>query len=61
MPIFATHLHHLSRDCYYQLRQLRSVARSLMANAATTLAYGCITAGLDYCSIIYTGLPVVLS
>src|SRR6218665_3692743 len=25
---FAPHLHRLSRDCYYQLRQLRTVARS---------------------------------
>src|SRR6218665_2423806 len=54
---FAPHLHRLSRDCYYQLRQLRTVARSLTASAATTLVHAFITSRLDYCSTLYTGLP----
>ena len=56
---FALHLHRLSRDCYYQLRQLRTVARSHTASAATrpTLVHAFITSRLDYCSTIYTGLP----
>jgi len=33
---FAPYLRCLSRDCYYQLRQFRIVARSLTASAATT-------------------------
>src|SRR6218665_44797 len=54
---FAPHLHRLSRDCYYQLRQLRTVARSLTASAATTLVHAFVTSRLDYCSTLYTGLP----
>ena len=47
------------RGCYYQLRQLRTVARSLTASAATTLVHAFITSRLDYsnCSTLYTGLP----
>src|SRR6218665_3047580 len=33
------HLHHRSRDCYYQLRQLRTVVHLLTTCAATTLLY----------------------
>src|SRR6218665_714884 len=54
---FAQHLHRLSRDCCYQLRQLRNVARSITASAATTLVHAFITSRLDYCSTLYTGLP----
>src|SRR6218665_1191765 len=54
---FAQHLHRLSRDCCYQLRQLRNVARLLTASAATTLVHAFITSRLDYCSTLYTGLP----
>src|SRR6218665_3821496 len=54
---FAPRLHRLSRDCYYQLRQLRTVARSLTASAASTLVHAFITSRLDYCSTLYTGLP----
>ena len=33
---FSPHLYRLSRDCFYQLRQLRTIAHS--TGAATTLA-----------------------
>src|SRR6218665_3337893 len=55
--IYSIHLYRLSRDCYYQLRQLRTVARSLTATAAITLVHAFITLRLDYCSTLYTGLP----
>ena len=54
---FAPHLHRLSRDCFYQLRQLRTVARSLSTGAATTLVHAFVTARLDYCLSLYSGLP----
>ena len=54
---FAPHLHHLSRACFYQLRQLRTVARSLTTSAATTLVHSFITSRLDYCLTLYSGLP----
>src|SRR6218665_1753538 len=45
-------LHRLSRrHCYHQLRQLRTVARSLTTSAATTLVRDFITARLDYCLV----------
>src|SRR5678815_1898314 len=56
---FAPHLHRLSRDCYYQLRQLRTYARSLAASAATTLVHAFITARLDHCLTLYSGLPSI--
>ena len=54
---FAPHLNRLSRDCFYQLRQLRTVARSLSSGAATTLVHSFVTARLDYCLSLYSGLP----
>jgi len=52
----APHLHRLSRNCFYQMHQLRTVACSLSTDAATTLMHYlyiqlfCIT----FCM---TGLP----
>src|SRR6218665_544278 len=40
---FAPHLNRLSRDCFYQLRQLRTVARSLSPGTAVTLVHSFIT------------------
>src|SRR6218665_2799985 len=56
---FAPHLNRLSRDCFYQLRQLRTVARSLSPGAAATLVHSFITIRLDYCLSLYSGLPYV--
>src|SRR6218665_3014776 len=55
----APHLNRLSRDCFYQLRQLRTVARSLSPGAAATLVHSFITIRLDYCLSLYSGLPSV--
>src|SRR6218665_1821058 len=43
--------------CYYQLRQLRVVSRSLSPAAASTLVHAFVVSRLDYCSAIYEGLP----
>src|SRR6218665_3034870 len=56
---FAPHLNRLSRDCFYQLRQLRTVARSLSYGTAATLVHSFITIRLDYCLFLYSGLPSV--
>jgi len=56
---FASHLNRLSRDCFYQLRHLRTVARSLSPGAAATLVHSFITIRLDYCRSLYSGLPSV--
>ena len=54
---FAPHLRRFSRDCYCQLRQLSTVARSLTSSGATTLVHAFIISRIDYCSTLYTGLP----
>src|SRR6218665_1166016 len=55
----APHLNRLSRDCFSQLRQLRTVARSLSSGAGATLVHSFITIHLDYCLSLYSGLPSV--
>src|SRR6218665_814300 len=54
---FATHINHLSRDCFYQLRQLRTVTRSLTQSATSTLVHAFVANRLDYCCSLYAGLP----
>src|ERR1700733_5175586 len=54
---FIPHLNLLSRNCFYQLRQLRTVARSLTYSSASTLVHAFVTSRLDYCSLLYAGLP----
>src|SRR6218665_2055212 len=55
--ILAPHIHSLCRACYYQLRQLRTVSRSLTSTAAANLVHSFVTSRLDYCSSFYIGLP----
>src|SRR6218665_3506156 len=56
---FAPHINLLCRDCYYQLRQLRVISRSLTSTATATLVHAFVTFRLDYCSALYIGLPGV--
>ena len=48
----------LCRSCYYQLRQLRVVSRSLSPAAASNLVHAFVVSLFDYCSAIYEGLPI---
>src|SRR6218665_447403 len=54
---FVRHINLLCHSCYYQLRQLRVVSRSLYPAAASTLVHAFVVSRLDYCSVIYEGLP----
>src|SRR3984885_10081425 len=54
---FSKHISSLSRACYYQLRQLRVVARSLSSSSASALVHAFVCSRLDYCSALYVGLP----
>ena len=48
------HVAHLSRSCYFQLRQLRSVRRSLSTDATISLIHAFVSSRLDYCnSLLY--------
>src|SRR6218665_2470703 len=54
---FVRHINLLCRSCYYQLRQVRVVSRSLSPAAVSTLVHAFVVSRLDYCSVIYEGLP----
>src|SRR6218665_3548392 len=56
---FAEHISLLTRSCFYQLRQLRVVSRSLSSSSTATLVYAFILNRLDYCSSLFLGLPYV--
>ena len=56
---FTRHINLLCRDCYYQLRQLRVISRSLTPTAASTLVHAFVVSRLDHCSALYDGLPAV--
>src|SRR3984885_15167889 len=55
---FSGHIHALSRACFYQLRQLRVVTRSLSFASASLLVHAFVCSRLDYCSSLYAGLPL---
>jgi hypothetical protein len=45
----------VARSCLYQLRQLRSVRRTLTRDAALILVNAFVTSRLDYCNSIFAG------
>ena len=47
----ADHVAAVCRSCYYQLMQLRSVARSLSSEAAKAVVHAFISCRLDYTAI----------
>ena len=52
------HVHLVTRSCYYQLRQLRVVARSLSHDAVVVLVHAFITSRIDHCCSLLVGLPL---
>jgi len=44
------------RAAYFQLRQMRMIARSLSIDAAKTLVQAFITRRLDYCNSLFCGI-----
>src|SRR6218665_1081802 len=56
---FSHHIDQVCRSCYYQLRQLRVIARSLTFNVAVSFVHAFVFSHLDYCSSIFVGLPGV--
>src|SRR6218665_3858974 len=55
---FSHHIDQVCRSCYYQLRQLRVIARSLTFNAVSPV-HAFVFSRLDYCSSIFVGHPGV--
>ena len=53
-----THISHLSRTCFYHLRQLRVIRRSLTTDSAHSLVRALVHSRVDYCNGVLAGLPL---
>ena len=51
------HIARVCRNCYYQLRQIRRIKRSLTANSITLLVLASVHSRLDYCNSVKYSLP----
>ena len=51
------HIARVCRNCYYQLRQIRKIKRSLTANSKTLLVLASVHSRLDYCNSVLYSLP----
>ena len=50
------HVNHITRTCFYQLRQLRVIRRSLTVDAAHSLGRALVHSRLDYCNGVLAGM-----
>src|SRR6218665_2451191 len=57
-PTLSRHVGSVCRSCFYHLRHIRSVPRSLTSKAARTLMHSFICSRVDYCSAIYAGVAL---
>jgi hypothetical protein len=55
------HVATVSAKCFFQLRQLRRVRRSLDAASTTTLVHAFVTSRVDYCSCLLANAPKSLT
>jgi Reverse transcriptase (RNA-dependent DNA polymerase)/Endonuclease-reverse transcriptase len=53
----AAHVSHITSVCFFHLRQLRLIRRSLTTDAAHALVRALIHSRLDYCNGLFAGLP----
>jgi len=53
---FAHNVKKLAGSCFYHLRQLRAVRRSLTTDAAKTLVHALISSRVDYCNSVLYGV-----
>ena len=49
------HVNNITRSCFFQLRQLRSIRLSLTMEATKTLVHSLVSSHLDYCNSIFYG------
>ena len=52
-----THISHVLSSCYCALRQIRSIMPSLPSHALNTLVTALVHSRLDYCNVVFDGLP----
>ena len=55
---FSHHINLIARKCYYKLRQLRVVSRSLTHQSRLTLVHAFVTSRIDCCCYLLVGLPL---
>jgi len=55
--LVASDVDNVVRSCFFQLRQLRSVQRSLADEALHTLVHAFIESCVDYCNALLYGVP----
>ena len=51
------HVSDVSGKCFFQLRQIRQIRRSLDDESAATLVHAFVTTRVDYCNCLLTGVP----
>jgi hypothetical protein len=51
------HISHVAASCFGAMRQIRSIRRSLPSAALEMLVTSLVHSRLDYCNIVFTGLP----
>ena len=56
---FAPHIQRLAGRCFYQLRQLRTIHRTLTVEATKALIHAFVTCRLDYCNGVLAGVAAV--
>jgi hypothetical protein len=56
----AAHVNHVTSVCYYHIRQLRAVRRSLTTDAVHSLVRALIHSRLDYCNGVLANAPLEL-
>jgi len=55
------HVSSVSATCFYHLRQLRRIRRSLDADSAATLVHAFVTSRVDYCNAILAAAPKTIT
>ena len=53
----STHINHVTRTCFYHIRQLRTVRRSLTVDTTHALVRALVHSRLDYCNSVLAGQP----
>jgi hypothetical protein len=56
---FSSHVGRLSQSCFYQLRQIRQIRRTLGDDATKTLINAFVVSRIDYCNAIYNGSTAI--
>ena len=53
------HVGRVTRSCFYQLRQIRTIRQSLSDNATRTLIHSFVVIRVDYCNSVLSGITAV--